>query len=126
MYSVISSLICLLYIFCCTDVGFCRTVFSLPYVTDRFVYHLVLPCSMPPVSDHETVGCVVVDSAGHTSCATSTGGITAKMPGRVGDTPCVGAGGYADDEVILVLSFCMFMDDEVSWRKMYILYRTAL
>lgn len=48
---------------------------------------------------HDTVGCAVVDQKGHTACATSTGGITAKMPGRVGDSPIIGAGGYADDEV---------------------------
>ena len=41
----------------------------------------------------------MVDKKGHVACGTSTGGITAKMPGRVGDTPLVGAGGYADDEV---------------------------
>lgn len=46
---------------------------------------------------HDTVGCVVLDNKGHLACATSTGGITAKMPGRVGDSPIVGAGGYADD-----------------------------
>lgn len=50
-------------------------------------------------SGHDTVGCAVLDRSGHTACATSTGGITAKMPGRVGDTPVVGAGGYADDQV---------------------------
>lgn len=48
---------------------------------------------------HDTVGCAVVDQKGQTACATSTGGITAKMPGRVGDSPIIGAGGYADDEV---------------------------
>ena len=31
------------------------------------------------------------------ACATSTGGITGKLPGRVGDSPLVGAGGYADN-----------------------------
>lgn len=48
-------------------------------------------------SDHDTVGAVAVDSAGHVACATSTGGITAKQEGRVGDSPCVGSGGFADD-----------------------------
>ncbi|KAK4324318.1 hypothetical protein Pmani_005034 [Petrolisthes manimaculis] len=46
----------------------------------------------------DTVGCVVVGSSGATAAATSTGGITAKMPGRVGDSPIVGAGAYADDQ----------------------------
>lgn len=63
------------------------------------VYSLFNKVNPVNVSGHDTVGCAVVDKCGHTACATSTGGITAKMPGRVGDTPCVGAGGYADDEV---------------------------
>jgi beta-aspartyl-peptidase (threonine type) len=46
---------------------------------------------------HDTVGCVCVDKDGHVASGTSTGGITAKMPGRVGDSALVGAGGYADD-----------------------------
>lgn len=33
------------------------------------------------------------------ACATSTGGMTGKLPGRVGDTPIVGSGGYCDDLV---------------------------
>uniref|UniRef100_A0A8C4DRM6 Isoaspartyl peptidase/L-asparaginase n=1 Tax=Dicentrarchus labrax TaxID=13489 RepID=A0A8C4DRM6_DICLA len=44
-----------------------------------------------------TVGAVAVDSEGNVACATSTGGILNKMEGRVGDTPCVGCGGYADN-----------------------------
>ncbi|KAM5164859.1 isoaspartyl peptidase/L-asparaginase [Mantella aurantiaca] len=46
-----------------------------------------------------TVGAVAVDSQGNVACATSTGGITNKMVGRVGDTPCIGSGGYADNTV---------------------------
>ena len=34
---------------------------------------------------------------GNVACATSTGGITGKRPGRVGDSPLVGSGGYADN-----------------------------
>ncbi len=44
-----------------------------------------------------TVGAVVLDRAGHVATATSTGGTREKLPGRVGDTPLVGCGGYADD-----------------------------
>ncbi|XP_043943127.1 isoaspartyl peptidase/L-asparaginase-like [Protopterus annectens] len=44
-----------------------------------------------------TVGAVAVDSEGNVACATSTGGMTNKMLGRVGDTPCIGSGGYADN-----------------------------
>lgn len=43
-----------------------------------------------------TVGCVVRDAAGRLAAATSTGGMTAKRWGRVGDTPILGAGNYAD------------------------------
>lgn len=38
----------------------------------------------------DTVGCVAMDANGNLASATSTGGITAKRPGRVGDTPCIG------------------------------------
>jgi L-asparaginase / beta-aspartyl-peptidase len=44
-----------------------------------------------------TVGAVAVDAAGHVAVATSTGGLTAKRWGRVGDSPLIGAGTYADD-----------------------------
>jgi beta-aspartyl-peptidase (threonine type) len=44
-----------------------------------------------------TVGCVVLDMQGHLAAATSTGGLTNKRWGRVGDTPVIGAGTWADD-----------------------------
>jgi beta-aspartyl-peptidase (threonine type) len=44
-----------------------------------------------------TVGAVAVDLDGHLAVATSTGGLTAKRWGRVGDAPLIGAGTYADD-----------------------------
>ena|SRR5579872_4036474 len=44
-----------------------------------------------------TVGAVAVDLEGHVAVATSTGGLTAKRWGRVGDSPLIGAGTYADD-----------------------------
>jgi len=44
-----------------------------------------------------TVGAVAVDVDGHVAVATSTGGLTAKRWGRVGDSPLVGSGTYADD-----------------------------
>ncbi|EAT37031.1 AAEL010938-PA [Aedes aegypti] len=46
-----------------------------------------------------TVGAVAIDNAGNIAVATSTGGITGKLPGRIGDTPLVGAGTYADNRV---------------------------
>jgi len=44
-----------------------------------------------------TVGAVAVDENGHVAAATSTGGLTAKQWGRIGDSPLIGAGTYADD-----------------------------
>ncbi len=44
-----------------------------------------------------TVGAVAVDIRGHVAAATSTGGLTGKRWGRIGDTPLIGAGTYADD-----------------------------
>lgn len=44
-----------------------------------------------------TVGAVAVDAKGHLAAATSTGGTMYKRPGRIGDTPIIGAGTYADD-----------------------------
>lgn len=43
-----------------------------------------------------TVGAVACDTSGHLAAATSTGGMTNKRYGRVGDTPIIGAGTYAD------------------------------
>jgi len=44
-----------------------------------------------------TVGAVACDGAGHVAAATSTGGLTGKRWGRIGDSPVIGAGTYADD-----------------------------
>ena len=44
-----------------------------------------------------TIGAVALDNAGHLAAATSTGGMTNKRPGRIGDTPLIGAGVYAND-----------------------------
>lgn len=55
-----------------------------------------------PARRHGTVGAVALDVHGNLAAATSTGGITAKAPGRVGDTPCIGAGTFADNETCAV------------------------
>jgi beta-aspartyl-peptidase (threonine type) len=44
-----------------------------------------------------TVGAVARDASGHLAAATSTGGMQGKLPGRIGDSPILGAGTYADD-----------------------------
>ena len=55
-----------------------------------------------PAKDHATtgtVGAVALDAAGNLAAATSTGGIHERRAGRVGDTPIIGAGTYADNAV---------------------------
>ncbi len=46
----------------------------------------------------DTVGAVAVDEEGNVAAATSTGGISLKIPGRIGDSPLIGCGNYADNE----------------------------
>ena len=48
-------------------------------------------------SEHGTVGAVVLDQAGNLAAGTTTGGTVMKMPGRVGDSPIIGAGTYANN-----------------------------
>ncbi len=50
-----------------------------------------------PGTSGGTVGCVALDVHGHLAAATSTGGLSGKAPGRLGDTPVLGAGTYAND-----------------------------
>lgn len=45
------------------------------------------------------MGAVAVDSKGHIAVATSTGGMSGKVVGRIGDTPQIGSGTYADDYI---------------------------
>jgi beta-aspartyl-peptidase (threonine type) len=54
------------------------------------------------ISHLGTVGAVAVDAAGRLAAATSTGGMTGKRFGRIGDSPIIGAGTYADDRVCAV------------------------
>ncbi|MGQ0590890.1 MAG: isoaspartyl peptidase/L-asparaginase family protein [Sphingosinicella sp.] len=49
-----------------------------------------------------TVGAVALDRQGHVAAATSTGGLTGKRWGRIGDSPIIGAGTYADDRACAV------------------------
>jgi len=59
------------------------------------------PCAAPaPLlapGRQGTVGAVALDAAGHLAAAVSTGGLTNKRPGRVGDSAVIGAGIYAND-----------------------------
>ncbi len=56
--------------------------------------------SMEPVS-HGTVGAVALDTQGNLAAATSTGGTFNKRPGRVGDTPIIGSGTWADEQIAI-------------------------
>jgi L-asparaginase / beta-aspartyl-peptidase len=56
----------------------------------------------PERDKHGTVGAVALDAAGQLAAATSTGGYTAKPVGRVGDTPIIGAGTWADNRTCAV------------------------
>lgn len=51
---------------------------------------------------HGTVGCVALDKYGNLAAATSTGGMTLKKYGRIGDSPIIGAGTYADNNTCAV------------------------
>jgi beta-aspartyl-peptidase (threonine type) len=51
---------------------------------------------------HGTVGAVARDAGGRVAAATSTGGMTGQADGRVGDTPIVGAGVYARDNIVAI------------------------
>ena len=79
-----------------------------------------------------TVGAAAVDAKGGVAAATSTGGTMYKRPGRVGDTPIIGAGTYADDQeaaasstgfgepilkVAMARAACRFVRDGASPRK---------
>lgn len=57
-----------------------------------------------PMDRYGTVGAVAMDKAGNLAAATSTGGMNAKPPGRVGDSPIIGAGTYADNASCAVSS----------------------
>jgi beta-aspartyl-peptidase (threonine type) len=54
--------------------------------------------SLPSAFRHGTVGAVALDVQGHLAAATSTGGMTNKRWGRIGDSPIIGAGTYADGQ----------------------------
>lgn len=64
-------------------------------------YHLPVGITRDDVSGftHGTVGAVALDRSGSLAAATSTGGTFGKLEGRVGDTPLIGSGTWADDNV---------------------------
>jgi beta-aspartyl-peptidase (threonine type) len=68
----------------------------------RQLDELMIAGSFDDEVKYGTVGAVAVDADGHVAVATSTGGLTAKRWGRVGDSPLIGAGTYADDRAAAV------------------------
>lgn len=61
-----------------------------------------VPAPLDERAKFGTVGAVALDAHGHLAAATSTGGMTNKRPGRVGDSPLIGAGCYANDRTVAV------------------------
>jgi isoaspartyl peptidase/L-asparaginase-like protein (Ntn-hydrolase superfamily) len=73
-------------------------------VTDpKNYYRLPIGVTKADVTDiaHGTVGAVALDREGNVAAATSTGGTFGKLEGRVGDTPLIGPGTWADDNVAI-------------------------
>jgi beta-aspartyl-peptidase (threonine type) len=81
---------------------------------------------LPELFELETVGAVALDKEGNVAAATSTGGFSLKLPGRIGDSPLIGCGTYADNQVgacsatgvgevairlVLAKTVCNFMDN---------------
>lgn len=83
--------------------NFCR-VRNLEFISNPGTYYVtpvgVLPEEMQRDElAHGTVGAVALDASGKLASATSTGGVFGKFEGRVGDTPLIGAGTWADEYV---------------------------
>lgn len=60
---------------------------------------LISPEQRQSFEDHDTVGCVALDLHGHLAAGASTGGLSGQRAGRVGDSPQIGCGFYAEDGV---------------------------
>ncbi len=71
------------------------------FVTERR-YKIFKKLKKKEIDKHGTVGCVVLDSYGNLAAGTSTGGMMMKSFGRVGDSPVIGAGTYADNNTCAV------------------------
>ncbi len=81
----------------------------------------------PEFFELETVGAVALDKKGNVAAATSTGGFPLKIPGRIGDSPLIGCGTYADNQsgacsatgvgeiairLVLAKTVCNFMESD--------------
>ncbi len=72
------------------------------FTESRWKSYLKVKAKRAQGEKHGTVGCVALDKHGNLAAGTSTGGMTYKMYGRVGDTPLIGAGTYADNATCAV------------------------
>ena len=71
-----------------------------PVIDPENYYEPSVKEKLPPnAAGHGTVGAVVRDTTGALAAATSTGGLLNKTPGRVGDSPIIGSGTWADESV---------------------------
>ena len=77
-----------------------RRIDALRLLQQRAETGVIVPAT--EAEKHGTVGAVARDANGHLAAATSTGGFNNKPPGRVGDSPIIGAGTYARDGVCAV------------------------
>jgi len=78
------------------SIGFPRCETADLFVPDTASDH------QPASPEGDTVGAVALDADGNLASATSTGGVRNQLPGRVGDSPLVGSGGYADNRTAAV------------------------
>ena len=74
------------------------------FTESRWKSYLKVKAKMAQGEKHGTVGAVALDKHGNLAAGTSTGGMTYKMYGRVGDSPIIGAGTYADNATCAVSS----------------------
>lgn len=99
--------------------------FELPKLAELVKKH-------PELFNLETVGAVAMDRDGNVAAATSTGGFPLKLPGRIGDSPIIGCGTYADNQagacsatgvgeiamrLVLSKTVCSHMENGKSARK---------
>jgi len=68
-------------------------------VLDNFSRNLKLIRSKGQTIFGDTVGALAIDQNGNLAAADSTGGVSLKLPGRIGDSPILGAGLYADNRI---------------------------
>lgn len=83
--------------------NFCRAR-NFEFINDPENYYVVPVGVMPEEMTraelgHGTVGATALDANGRLAAATSTGGVFGKLEGRVGDTPLIGSGTWADEQV---------------------------